>query len=76
MGNTWRIHLENIGRDKVTRSVDVDEKHTLPEVEQIAIHECSKHLLSREIGLTDKCDLTYTVFAGMRSVGKVSIVSV
>ena len=71
----WKINLLNIGRGKVTRSVDINAE-TLPDAEQRAIQECGKHLMSRDIGLIDKTDLTYTVLAGMRSVGKVEIVTI
>lgn len=71
----WRVDLENIGRSDITRSVEV-EADTLPDVEDVAIRECGHHLMSQDIGLMDKTDLTYTVVAGLRPVGKVTITSI
>ena len=71
----WRIELLNIGRGKITRSIEVDAE-TLPDVEDRAIRECGKHLMSRDVALVDKTDLTYTVLAGFHSVGKVQVVSI
>ncbi len=71
----WRIDLQNVGRGKMTRSVEI-EAETLPDAEDMAICECGQYLMSRDIGLVDKTDLTYTVLAGMRPVGKVNIVSI
>ena len=68
----WKIELQDVGRGKISRSVNV-EAATLPDVEDRAIRECGKHLMSRDIGLVDKTDLTYTVLAGVHSVGKVRI---
>jgi hypothetical protein len=71
----WRIDLENVGRGKVTRSVEVTAD-TLPDVEHRAVKECSKHLMSRGVEvekLGDGIDLNYTVLAGFRPVGKVKI---
>ena len=71
----WRIELENVGRGKVTRTLIVNA-NTLLDVEHRAVRECGKHLMSRDIGIEDNADLTYTVIAGLRSVGKVKIVSI
>lgn len=71
----WRIDLKKIGRGKITRSIEV-KAETLPDVEDRAIRECSQHLMSRDIGLVDKADLTYIVYAGCHSVGHVSITAI
>ena len=71
----WRIELQDIGRSKVSRSIEINAK-TLPDAENRAIKECGRHLMSRDIGLIDKTDLTYTVLAGMHTVGKVNIISI
>ncbi len=71
----WRIDLQGVGRGKATRFVEI-EAETLPDAEDRAIRECSQHLMSRDIGLVDKTDLTYTVLAGMHSVGTISIRSI
>lgn len=71
----WRVGLENVGRGKVCRSVEF-AAISLPAAEQRALRECSKHLMSRDIYLGDKCDLTYIVLAGCCPVGKVLITSI
>lgn len=71
----WQIELRNIGRGKVCRTIVV-ETAILPAVEQRAIRECKKHLMSRDVGLNSRGDLTYGVCAGFRSVGEVSIKTV
>lgn len=70
----WTAELQEIGRGKVSRSVDF-EAETLEDAEIRAVKECGKHLMSRDIGLADKCDLTYTVLAGFHGVGIVKIFS-
>ncbi len=71
----WRIELIGVGRGKATYSVEAVAVD-LPSAENIALKECGKHLMSREVSFADKCDLTYTVFAGFHSVGKVKITSI
>lgn len=68
----WRIQLKRIGRQNVTRTINITAK-TLPAAEQITIRECSKHLRSRDVCLEDNLDLTYTVIAGNRAVGTAQI---
>ncbi len=75
MGHNWRIELQDVGRRKVNRFVEITAQ-TLPDAEDRAIRECGQHLMSRDIGLLDKTDMTYTVMAGMRPVGHVKIVSI
>ncbi len=73
--SNWRIELDGIGRRKATRNIEM-QADTLPEAEDRAIRECGQHLMSRDIALVDKTDLTYTVLAGFHPVGKVRIVSI
>lgn len=70
--SNWIINLTKIGRGKITRSLTV-KYHTLPEVEQRAIRECKKHLMSRDVNLGSRGDLSYRVLAGFRPVGTVHI---
>ncbi len=69
----YKIELENVGRGNVCRAVEV-EAGSLLDAEDVAARECRKHLASRFIDTCHDYGQFYTVYAGDRPVGKVSIV--
>lgn len=69
----WQIKLKNIGRNKVTRTIEIEAPGRF-DAEDRARAECRKHLASRNIELTHEVDSTYTVNAGFHTVGEVQIV--
>ena len=68
----WEIILSDVGRGKVNRSLIV-ESPNLEAAEQRALKECKRHLMSRDVGLADKCNLEYKVLAGFHTAGTVQI---
>jgi len=66
----WIAELQNIGRGKVTRTVEVQDTDGI-------IDEVSKHLMSKEVYLQyiDNNDFLVVVFPQERVVGKVHIVN-
>ena len=64
----WIVQLQNIGRGKVTRTVEVQDTDGI-------IDEVSKHLMSKEIYLQyiDNNDFRVVVGFAEREVGKVHV---
>ena len=64
----WKAQLQNIGRHKVTRTVEVRDTDDI-------IDEVSKHLMSKEVYLQYIDNDTFIVIVGIaeRVVGKVHI---
>lgn len=68
----WQIVLNGIGRGKVCKNFTVYAP-TLPQAEARALRICKRYLTSRVVDIFDEGDLTYTLYAGGRNVGKVKI---
>ncbi len=68
----FKIELDNVGRGKVTYSFEI-ETESLLDAEDAAATECRKYLASRFIDTCHDYGPFYTVYAGDRPVGKVSI---
>jgi hypothetical protein len=68
----YKIKLKRIGREKFSKTFKVPYLD-LSDAEFIALQECEKHLISRNVELTPISRGKYMVSAGFHKVGEVEI---
>ena len=62
-----KYRMVNIGRNKVTREFEAVCAHDI-------LREVKRYLMSRDVEIIES-DVGFNVFAGMRSVGRVEVVT-
>jgi len=68
----WRITLANLGREHINRS-EIVVADDLARAETLATSIACQHLYSQDVWIDNYRENFYTVYAGIRKVGKLKI---